>query len=737
VLHWLAWLVARLVYRLRVVGQENVPATGPALLLSNHVSYADWLVLMAASRRKVRFVIASDFIHKPIVGWILRLAHVIPIERHAGPKSLMRSFGAVNEALANNEVVCIFPESFPTRNGVMLPFRRGFEQIAQVAPVPIVPVYLDQLWGSIFSYEHGRLFWKWPERGRYPVTVAFGKKLPNTATAPEVRQAVQELAAECAKDRPPHILPPIRRFVRQAAAHPFRSCLIDTSGPEPRTLNQGKALAFATCLSHWLGPRLRDEAMVGVWLPSSIGDVFANLALSLLGKTAVNLNYTAGTENVRSAVRQCGIRTVITSKRFLARMPLELGPDVQLVPLEDARAQIGKAQLFNAFVWTVLLPGRLLDWLLGLPAHRPDGLATVIFSSGSTGEPKGVMLTHANIAANVEAFLQYVDFSPRDRVLGILPFFHSFGYTVTLWGALLAGATTVYHHDPRAAKEVGELCRTHRCTLMAATATFLRLYLRRCQPDDFKTMNLLVCGAEKLPPPLIEEFKAKFGVEPREGYGCTELSPVVGVNIPDVTVNGVTQVGTKVGTVGHPLPGVACKVVDPETAQPLAVGAEGLLWVTGPNVMKGYLGREDLTRQKVRSGWYDTGDMGRIDPDGFITLTGRLARFAKIAGEMVPLELIEEEMHKILGSSERVVAVVAVPDKKRGERLVVLYLPLPGMSIQTLLKHLGERGLPNLWIPDERDCFPVPEFPVLGSGKLDLQRLKDLALERLSGHERN
>jgi acyl-[acyl-carrier-protein]-phospholipid O-acyltransferase/long-chain-fatty-acid--[acyl-carrier-protein] ligase len=319
----------------------------------------------------------------------------------------------------------------------------------------------------------------------------------------------------------------------------------------------------------------------------------------------------------------------------------------------------------------------------------------------------------------------------------MLPFFHSFGYTVTLWGALLAGATTVYHHDPRAAKEIGDLARTHGTTLMAATATFLRLYMRRCQPEDFKTMRLLVCGAEKLPPPLIEEFQAKFGVTPREGYGCTELSPVVSVNIPDETVNGVTQVGTRVGTIGHPLPGVACRVVDPESDQPKALGEDGLLLVTGPNVMKGYLGRDDLTQKAVRAGWYVTGDMGRIDPDGFVTLTGRLARFAKIGGEMVPLELIEEEMHKALGTAERVVAVVAVADKKRGERLVVLHLSDPGTGVKTILKQLGERGLPNLWIPDERDCYTISEFPVLGSGKLDLKRLKDLAEERLGGPDRN
>jgi acyl-[acyl-carrier-protein]-phospholipid O-acyltransferase / long-chain-fatty-acid--[acyl-carrier-protein] ligase len=731
VLHRIAWLLAKLLYRLRIFGLEHLPASGPALIVSNHVSYVDWLFLMAASPRPIRFVVAKNFFSKPIVGWWLRRVRAIPLARRFGPKSLMESLHEVEAALKAGEVVCVFPEGYPSRNGNLLPFRRGFEQIAQSTALAIVPVYLDQVWGSIFSYKHSKLFWKWPGRGPYPVSITFGSPLPNNTPAPRVRQVIQELAADAAKERTTHCLPMHRQFVRMAARHPFRPCLIDNIGTLG-DLTYGKALAGAVVLSRWLRPRVHDADMVGLWMPATPGAALANVALALLGKTAVNLNYTAGQESVRSAIRQCGIKHVLTSRKFLDRVALDPGPGVEWVFGEDSRAQISNLSRVRAFIGILLFPGWLLDWLLGLGGHKPSDLATVIFSSGSTGEPKGVALTYQNVTSNIEIFKDAVDYSPRDRVLGILPFFHSFGFTVTLWGALVAGAVAVHHADPRAAREIGELCRTHRCTLMAATATFLRLYLRRCGQDDFKTMRLLVCGAEKLPPALVEEFRAKFGITALEGYGCTELSPVISVNVPDVTVNNLTQIGTKIGAVGQPLPGIAVRIVDadrPDSIAPLPIGQEGQVLVTGPNVMRGYLGRDDLNRKKLLSGWYLTGDMARVDEDGFITLTGRLEQFAKIGGEMVPLELLDETLHKTLGNADRVLALTAVPDPKRGERIVVLYLPSLAMPIGDLLSKLTAAGIPNLWIPDERDCFEVPELPVLGSGKLNLRKVKEMAVE--------
>jgi acyl-[acyl-carrier-protein]-phospholipid O-acyltransferase/long-chain-fatty-acid--[acyl-carrier-protein] ligase len=310
----------------------------------------------------------------------------------------------------------------------------------------------------------------------------------------------------------------------------------------------------------------------------------------------------------------------------------------------------------------------------------------------------------------------------------VLPFFHSFGYTVTLWAPLQIGASTVYHTDPRAAREIGELCRTYGCTLYLSTATFLRFCLKKCGPGDFATLRLLICGAEKLPTSLSQDFAKRFGVVPLEGYGTTELSPACNANLSDRAVNGVVEVRNRPGTIGPPLPGNAVRIADPETLEALPVGQEGLVLVSGANVMKGYLHKPELSAQALRDGWYVTGDVGRVDPDGFATLTGRLSRFAKVGGEMVPLEKVEEELHEALETTERVCAVTCVPDEVRGERLVVLHVPAEGLEVRAWCGKLVGRGLPNLWLPAERDFYPVAELPLLGSGKVNLKAVKEMAL---------
>jgi acyl-[acyl-carrier-protein]-phospholipid O-acyltransferase/long-chain-fatty-acid--[acyl-carrier-protein] ligase len=711
---------------------------GGALLVSNHVSYIDWLLVFAASPRRPRIIIWSGYRRNPILWFFITMVRTIPIEgRKLAPGKINRDFDRAKQALENGELVCIFAEGRLSRTSFMRPFHRGLELLEKKIQVPIIPVSLTNVWGSIFTYHRGRTIWKLPERCPVRVGVGFGKPLPPDTPAWQVRLAIQRLSAECAKHANHWSVPVHRRFVRHATSHPLHSCFIDPA--TKRELNYGKALAAAMCLSNWLRPKLGPEPMVGIWLPSSMGGALANIVLALLGKTSVNLNYTSSKESVLSAVRQTGMRQILTSRLFLHRVPLDIpaheeapdGEKVQLIYLENATKQITKRQQLLAFLKVLVLPGIVLERLvLRLGRHSLDDLATIIFTSGSTGEPKGVMLSHRNIAANAESMIQAVDFTEKDRILGSLPFFHSFGYTVTLWAPIQIGGSVAYWPDPRQAKEIGELCKKYGCTIMLTTATFLRFFLKRAGQDDFKSVRTLVCGAEKLPPSLAEEFNRKFGVWPLEGYGCTELSPVASSNIPDRELKGVKQIGNKVGTVGQPLPGIAAKITDPETWEEVLIGRDGMVLITGANVMVGYLNKPELTREVIRDGWYVTGDMGHMDEDGFITLTGRLSRFAKIGGEMVPLQRVEDILHEALNVTDRVAAVTSVPDESKGERVVIVHVALD-IGARELNQKLAERNLPNLWLPKERDFIQVAELPLLGSGKVDLKRVKQIALEKM------
>jgi acyl-[acyl-carrier-protein]-phospholipid O-acyltransferase/long-chain-fatty-acid--[acyl-carrier-protein] ligase len=735
-------LLARLLYRLRTHHPDRIPKTGGALVVCNHTSYVDWLALAAACPRPLTFVLWGTYYRNPVLRFFLSWVRHDTIridDRVTRPHAVAAGLRQIAAALDAGRVVLLFPEGKLTRSGNMHPFGRGVEFVRKhtTADVPVIPAAVSGLYEGFFGHGGGPALRKLP-RLRPRVGVWFGGPVKKGLSAANVRLAVQEATADLAVAESGHVPLVHRAFVRIAARlrNLFRPCVIDNSAGAPKTLTWGKTLVAALCVTRHLRAKAGDAANVGIWLPTGLGSALANLAVAFLGKASVNLNYTAGSGPVRSAVRQAGVRLVVTSKRFTARVPLELPDGVEVLNLEDVLESVTKWQRVRTFLAVLLLPGWAIERWLGLHRHKPDDTLTVVFSSGSTGEPKGVVLTHRNVGHNVDSTIRTIGILPGDRLFGVLPFFHSFGYTVCLWAPLVGGCVSVWYPDPRAAKEVGELARAHRVTIMLGTATFLRFYVRRCGRDDFRTVRILVCGAEKLPVKLQDEFHAKFGVLPLEGYGCTELSPVVSVNLPDIaTPGGVVQERNHRGTVGQPILGVAVRAFTPDDArEPLPVGAEGVLCAMGPNVMAGYLHQPEKTADAVRDGWYCTGDMGLVEPDGFVRITGRLSRFAKIAGEMVPLERLDEELHDVLGSNgERVLAVAAVPDERRGERIVVLHLAGVADRLKDALDGLNKRGLPNLWVPDRRDCHPVDAMPVLGSGKLDLKKLGDVARELAKG----
>ena len=380
-----------------------------------------------------------------------------------------------------------------------------------------------------------------------------------------------------------------------------------------------------------------------------------------------------------------------------------------------------------------LMPAGMLERSLRADSKKStlDDLATVIFSSGSTGEPKGVMLTHFNIGSNVAQLSQCFAFTRSDRILGVLPFFHSFGFTGTMALPLIAGAGVVYYPNPLDARSIGTLVSQYAVTFLLTTPTFLQSYTRRCQPEQFGSIRLVMVGAEKLQERTAQAFHDKFGIRPLEAYGCTECAPAVTVNTNDFRAAGFRQTGSKRGKIGHALPGISVRIVDPETYQPVPVGNPGLLLVRGPNVMKGYLNRPNETAKVMRDGWYVTGDIAALDQDGFLEITDRLSRFSKIGGEMVPHVKVEEKLQELAESSEQVFAVTSGSDEKKGERLLVLHT-LAEDRISACLKRLSETGLPNLWIPRQDAFFKVDSLPCLGTGKMDLRRIRELARELAS-----
>jgi acyl-[acyl-carrier-protein]-phospholipid O-acyltransferase/long-chain-fatty-acid--[acyl-carrier-protein] ligase len=715
------WTLTHTIYRIRIAGQEHVPFRGPALLVCNHISHVDALLVGACVQRFIRFMIYRPYYEIRWLNWLFRLMKAIPVSGR-NRREIVESLERAREELRQGHVVCIFAEGAISRTGNLLPFKRGFEKIVEGSDIPVIPVHLDRLWGSVFSFKEGRFFWKWPERLPYPVTVSFGKPLRSTVTAEEARQAIMELGSQAVQFRRSrkdllHI-----RFVKTAKRNWFSFCMADSTGKE---LTSGRLLTGSLLLSRSIRKECAADRMIGLLLPASIAGALANIAVLLAGKIPVNLNFTVGREAMSSAAQQCGIRTIFTSRIFLARAKLEEMEG--MIFLEDVIKGIKPLPKALTALLAFLLPSSLLRTFYCNEERNPDSLATVIFSSGSTGTPKGVMLSHHNILSNIEGIAQLFWVTKKDRMTGVLPFFHSFGFTGTLWFPLVSGFGVVFHSNPTDAKTIGEMVSKYKSTILISTPTFYASYMRRCTAEEFSSLRYVIVGAEKLREPIAKAFKEKYGLDLLEGYGCTEMGPVISVNIPDVQEGREHQTGLKPGTVGHPIPGVVAKVVDPETGTLLPSNREGLLLVKGPNRMTGYLGEPEKTKEVFRNGWYITGDIASIDEEGFIRITDRLSRFSKIGGEMVPHIKIEEAINRILGDQSCV--VTAIPDEQKGERLVVLYT-CKEIAPEELSTRLNQTDLPKLWTPKRENFYCVDDIPMLGSGKLDLRKTKKIAMER-------
>lgn len=725
----------RVFYRITVVGAQNLPAKGPALLICNHVSYVDSIILGYALERPPRFLIWRKFFEARFTGRLVRAFGAIPVAEDDAPEAIKKSFADVVAALKAGEVVSLFPEGGMTRTGHVHGFKRGFELIARRAGVPITPVYMDGLWGSIFSFEGGRYFFKRPKRLPRPVTVAFGPPLPPECSCAEARRAVMDLGSDAFALRKRFQLPLHVRFWRAARSSPFtwrRLCMADSTGQE---LSWGRSLAGALMLSRWMDRRCRGQKWVGMMMPASVGAALMNAATLISGRVPVNLNFTGARASIGVAIRRCGLKTVFTSRALLQRTGL---PERrEYVYLEDIMRRMPLRDRVLCYLLAAIAPNAIAErWLMRRGGM--DDLATVMFTSGATGEPKGVMLSHHNVMSNIEAFSEVMRFGPSDTMMGVLPPFHSFGFTATLWTPLTQGMRVVYHPNPLDARGVGCMVAKYRATIIPGTSSFFALYVRGCEPEQFRSLRLAVAGAQKLVPAVAEAFEARFGLPVTEGYGCTELSPVVAVNVPDVRDGAVKQIGARAGSVGRPLPGLGILVAERETLQPAAGNAPGVILVRGPSVMLRYMDDARATAAAFREGppppqpglrrldWYVTADIGAVDEDGFLHIHDRVSRFSKIGGEMVPHIAIEGALAAASAEAERSFAVVTLPDRVRGEKVVVVYSG-PELDAGALLRRMSERGVPNLWLPSPRDFHRVESLPFLPSGKLDLAATRRLA----------
>ncbi|HEX4085196.1 MAG TPA: AMP-binding protein [Chthoniobacteraceae bacterium] len=715
----LAELLARAIYRVQAYGAEKLPGEG-FLLVPNHITWIDAIVLQIACPHPVRFMVYEEIYKLPALNWVFRIFNAIPISsRHA--KDAIR---AAVERLKEGEIVCIFPEGELTRSGTLLKLQRGFELIAKQANVPVVPVWMDQLWGSVFSFHGGKYFRKIPRRIPYPVTVSFGEPIaPAEATVALVRERMLILGEQAYQRRAflrGHLA---EACIRGLKRRQFDPAIFD--GMDGSVTSRGTVLAASIALSRYLR-RQCPGRRVAVVLPPGRAAVVANAALMLAGKVPVNLNFTAGRGSVEAAIRIAGIQEVITAGPVMKRLPDFPWPE-KLLRIEEILPAMKK----KIILWRIvaLLPWRLLALLLGTPSRGDHEEAVILFTSGSAGEPKGVVLSHRNLLGNVSQFSSMLDLHREDAVLGCLPFFHSFGCTVTLWYPLIEGIRLVTYPNPLDTAKNVELIEKHKVSLLISTPTFLRGYLRKAEPAQLASLKLLVTGAEKLPAELAKAFEEKFKIPVQQGYGLTETSPVVSTNLPDpekYRPADNVQSSSRFGSVGKLAPGMAGQIRDPDSGEPMDMHQTGMLWLRGPNIFEGYLNDPARTAAVVKDGWFKTGDLGRFDDDGFLFIEGRLSRFSKIGGEMIPHETVESKIREVLKISpdDHCIAVTGVPDEAKGEALVLLTTQdIDSTSLRTSLNAIG---IPNLWVP--KRIQKVDAIPSLATGKLDLKGIRELAL---------
>jgi acyl-[acyl-carrier-protein]-phospholipid O-acyltransferase/long-chain-fatty-acid--[acyl-carrier-protein] ligase len=723
--HFIVTTAVRAFYRFVAHNLDQIPARGPAVLAINSISFVDPFLVLAALPRPALFIVDNNDInytrHKPL----LLLCGTVPVD-FQDVSDTARAMQKAGRVLSQGGLVALFPEGALSRSGFLNAFDDRCATLVKQYDCPVIPLYIDLMRGSRNNV-FGKASVKMDHGIRRRATVLCGAPCNNGIQPALLRKAVEELSVTAYELRKKYRRSLGYMMVRCARRGWFRLSMLDTTG---KRFTAGSALIASLIIAEKVKKLLAGETSVGILLPATSGAALLNAGVTLSGKIPVNLNFTTAQENITFALQSCNIKTVITSKLFLKKMQHLTLPGKVLF-LEDLVASMTVPKRLLALTKALFVPAGLLVKDRDID---PDDCATIVFSSGSSSNPKGIMLSHHNIISNLEQMHSVFDFSRNDCMVAALPFFHSFGLTVTLWFPLVAGFRIAYHPSPLDGSIIVNLIRDQKATILPCTPTFLQTYMRKAEKGDFSTLRLIISGAEKLKPSFAREFIEKFNVAPLEGYGATEMSPVAGLNVPDAMLWGRKEQGNRLGTIGRLLPGMSARIVDPDTGAELDEGKSGLLVLKGPNIMKGYLGQPKKTAEVVIDGWYTTGDIAAISPDGFITLTDRLSRFSKIAGEMVPHGAIEEIFQNALKTNELVVAVTAIPDKRRGEKLIVLFTDQAGKP-DDLQKIIERATVPNLWKPAHDAYAKVAAIPVLGTGKTDLKTIRLMACDAFPPHE--
>jgi acyl-[acyl-carrier-protein]-phospholipid O-acyltransferase/long-chain-fatty-acid--[acyl-carrier-protein] ligase len=729
-LRTLGLVLSHSLYRIRVDRIDNYPDAGPVMLVANHISFLDFIFILCLKPRRVTFMVDEAFYRFPGLHLFFRWSRALEVPRRMNRAKMRRLIEQTHAVLNRGGAVCVFPEGAISPNGITHAFRSGLWRLMPSRDIPVIPVRLGLHWGSLLTIYDGKLRFIKPRLLPIPGTIIVGEPIPPDWNGFRIWQRIQELGAEAE-------MKPVRgektvhyRYLRRSLQHPFESTFKDADAP--KELSNFAMLAQSIIISRKLRMVLADRGddgqFVGVLLPNKAVSVAVLLGVMFADRTPAILNYTAGDAVMQSMYDRAKLKTVITSRLFLSRLKKPVRDE--MIFLEDLPKLVTKGDKLLTAAQIVFLPHQLLIRVVS-PRYGTDLMhpAALLFSSGSTGMPKGILLSHHNITANIWSFWRQLNWLyGTERILGNLPLFHAFGLMVGLCFPGVTGTKVTLVANPLDGPGVCKAVRDDKVTMLISTPTFLQTYMRCCKPGDFDSLRMMVTGAEKLQKRLADSFRELTGLSIIEGYGCTEMSPIVSLNLPKDFLAVGREAGPE-GSIGVAMPGIAARIVDVDSGKLLEAGKEGLLQLKSASVMLGYLDDPDATAAAMTpDGWYNTNDVASMDRDGYIRITGRLSRFSKIGGEMVPHELIENRLEEFYGIEGKV-AVAARPDSRKGEQLVVFYAADCGLDPVDAGNRLRESGLPNLWVPRPDCFFPLEKIPFLGNGKKDLKKLRELAAE--------